>query len=166
MSDSTWPTSGGEGSAAAGASLNPGLPRRVVRGSPAPTHHVPHHVRVGPPRSMRAISADVEELLDGLDEDSRQRAALLAGELLAQVNGREPGSDGEPIGLTIELREDAVRLEAFGSVAPSVRATADQDTVSGDPLADWGRFILDRQADRWGVRCERATIWAELEVAA
>ena len=162
MSDSTWPTSGGQDSTAAGVSLNPGLTRSLARGSPARAHHV----RVGPPRSMRAISDQVKELLDGLDEDSRQRAALLAGELLAQVNGREPGSDGEPIGLTIELREDAVRLEAFGSVAPSVRAAAEQDTVSGDPLADWGRFILDRQADRWGVRCERATIWAELEVAA
>jgi hypothetical protein len=55
---------------------------------------------------MRAISGEVEALLAGLDEDSRHRAALLTGELIAQVTGRLAGWDGVPVGLTIELRED------------------------------------------------------------
>src|SRR5262245_56597430 len=158
MSDLTWPTGGDRRLSAAAPSLNPGETRRVARGSSAPTYHV----RVWPSRSMRAISDEVEALLDGLDEGSRKRAALLAGELIAQVTGRAP--DGKPIGLTIELREDAVRLEATG---PSIQGTADHDTAAGDPLADWGQFILDREADRWGVGGgERPTIWAEFEVAA
>jgi hypothetical protein len=159
MSDLTWPTGGGGRSSAAHASLNPGETRRVARGSPATTYRV----RVKPSRPMRAISGEVEASLIDLDESSRKRAALLASELIAQVTGRAP--DGEPIGLTIELREDAVRLEATGSVAPSVQGTADHDTAA-DPLADWGRFILDREADRWGVGGgEHPTIWAEIELA-
>jgi hypothetical protein len=83
------------------------------------------------------------------------------------VTGRAAGWDGVPVGLTIELREDAVRLQATGSVAPPVGASAARDAVLGDPLADWGRFILDGQADRWGVGGgEHPTIWAEIEVAA
>ena len=83
------------------------------------------------------------------------------------MTGRLAGRDGVPVGLTIELREDAVRLQATGSVAPSVGASAVHDAVLGDPLADWGRFILDGQADRWGVGDGvRPNIWAEIEVAA
>ena len=160
MSDLTRPTGGGSSSSAAKASLDPGLARRVARGSPAATHRV----RVETSRSMRAISGEVEALLDGLDEGSRIRAALLASELIAQVTGRAP--DRGPVGLTIEPREDAVRLEATGSVTPSVQGT-DHDTSSGDPFAVWGRFILDREADRWGVGGgEHPTIWAEVELAA
>jgi hypothetical protein len=161
MSDLTSPTGRGPRYSAADASLNPRETLRVARGSPAPTHRV----RVEPSCSMRAVSGEVEALLDGLDEGSRIRAALLASELIAQVTGRAP--ERGPVGLTIEPREDAVRLEATGSVTPSVQGTADHHTASGDPFADWGRFILDREADRWGVGGgERPTIWAEIEVAA
>jgi hypothetical protein len=128
---------------------------------------VKHRLRVAPSRSMRAITGEVEVLLAGLEESSRRGCGLLASELIAQVTCQAPGSNGEPIGLTVQLRDDAVRLEATGPVAPSVQASADHDPVPADPFADWGRFMIDRLADRWGVGDgARPNIWAEIEVPA
>jgi hypothetical protein len=120
-----------------------------------------HSLRVDPSRSMKAITDEVGALLDGLEEASLRSGALLASELIAQVVGRDPGFRGGPVGLEIQVREGVVRMEATGPAAPSIRA--DHDSAS-DPLADWGSFILDRLADRWGVDgpAQRA-IWAEIE---
>jgi hypothetical protein len=136
MSELTWPTGGG----------------RVTR-------LVTHRVRVQPPRSMKAISGDVEALLGGLDEDARRSGGLLATELVAQVVGRAPGSPTGPVGLSVQLRGDAVRLEATGPIAPSIG----NDSVPVDPFANWGWFILDRLSDRWGMGGgARRDIWAEI----
>jgi len=141
MSKLTWPTGGG------------GVTRVV-------THSVP----VQPPRSMRAISDDVEALLGGLEEDTRRTGAFLATELVAQAIGRAPGSPSGPVGLTVQLREHAVRLEATGPIAPSNGAAdGHDDAVPADPLAHWGWFVLDRLSDRWGVGGgARRDIWAEI----
>jgi hypothetical protein len=140
MSEFTWPSGGG------------GVAQVVT-----------HRVRVQPSRPMKAITAEVEALLDGLDEDSRRGGGLLASELVAQVVGRSPGSPSGPVGLTVQLREDAVRLEATGPVAPSIGATARQDPAPADPVADWGWFILNRLSDRWGMGGgTRRDIWAEI----
>jgi hypothetical protein len=112
---------------------------------------------------MKAVTQEVEALLDGLEEGRARSGALLASELLAQVVGRDPGFRGEPVTLTIRLCEDVVRMEAAGSATPSAGPGSDPKS-SPDPLADWGRFILDRLADRWGVRTNPLrTIWAEIE---
>jgi hypothetical protein len=117
------------------------------------------NLSVDPSRSMKAITIEVEGLLDGLDETSRRTSALMATELVAQVVGRAPASDGGPVGLTVHLREDVVRVEAKGPVAPP-----GPDGAPVDPLADWGRFILDRLADRWGVGDDaERELWAEIE---
>lgn len=139
MSELTWPTGGGHG-----------------------TQVVTHRVRVQPPRSMKAITAEVHTLLDGLNEGSRRSGALLASELVAQVVGRVPGPQSRPIGLIVQLREGVVRLVATGPVA--IRAAAGHDAAAPvDPFADWGRFILDRLSDRWGMGGgARRDIWAEI----
>ena len=140
MSEFIWPTGGGDA-----------------------TQVLTHRVRVQPPRSMKAIASEVEGLLDGLDEGSRRSGALLASELIAQVVGRAPGSESGQVGLTVKLREDAVRLEATGPVAPSIGATARHDEAPGDPRADWGWFILNRLSNRWGMGGgARRDIWAEI----
>jgi hypothetical protein len=141
MSKLTWPTGGG-----------------------GVTQVVTHRVRVQPPRSMKAISGDVEALLGGLKEDTRRSGAFLATELVAQAIGRAPGSPSGPVGLTVQLREDAIRLEATGPIAPSNGAAAGHDdAIPADPLAEWGWFILDRLSDRWGVGGgARRAIWAEI----
>jgi hypothetical protein len=141
MSEPTRPTGGGRGS-------------EVVTSS----------VSVQPPRSMKTISDDVEALLGGLDEDTRRTGAFLATELVAQAIGRAPGSPSGPVGLTVQVREQAVRLEATGPIASSNGAAAGHDdAVPGDPFAEWGWFILDRLSDCWGVGggAER-DIWAEI----
>jgi hypothetical protein len=139
MSELTWPTGGG----------------RV-------TQVVRHRVRVQPPRSMKAITGDVEALLGGWDEDTRRSGGLLASELVAQVVGRAPGSPSGPVGLSVQLRGDTVRLEATGP--PAIGPGADHnDGVPVDPFADWGCFILDRLSHRWGMGGGgRRDIWAEI----
>ncbi len=121
-----------------------------------------HRLRVDPGRSMRAVTAEVDALLAG---SGRQvpGGALLASELVAQVVGRDPRFRGDAVDLTIQLREDAVRMEASGPMTPSVSCGSDPGSAT-DPLADWGTFILDRLADRWGVQeGDRPAIWAEIE---
>jgi hypothetical protein len=122
---------------------------------------VTHHVRVDPSRSMKSVTGDVQALLDEYGEDSRRGCALLASELIAQIVGREPEWGDEPVALSVQLHKDTVRLEATG------RASSSIDTNGGtpEPLADWGRYILDRLSDRWGIRGgPRRDIWAEVEV--
>jgi hypothetical protein len=112
---------------------------------------------------MRAVTAEVDGLLAGSGGAEAPGAALLASELIAQVVGRDAGFRGDAVELTIELRKDAVRLEASGPATPDVGGASDPGAAS-DPLADWGSFILDRLADRWGVqRGARPAIWAEIE---
>lgn len=112
---------------------------------------------------MKAITDEVEALLDGLEEASLRSGALLASELIAQVVGRDPGFRGEPVGLTINVRERLVRMEATGPVPASVARSSNHDSPP-DPLADWGSFILDRLADRWGVSARpQQAIWAEIK---
>jgi hypothetical protein len=114
---------------------------------------------------MKAVIDELEALLGGFEPGSRRNAALLASELIAQVVGRAPGRDSERVRLTIELREDLVRLEAAGPLAPAVEPSAEQAEAPADPLADWGRFILDGLADRWGIGgAQRQELWAEVEV--
>lgn len=128
----------------------------------APLELERHDLRVDPRRSMKAITDEVEGLLGGVEETSRRSSALMASELIAQVVGRDPGSHSEPVALTVQLQGNVVRIEATGSVSPSVGARSDPASAP-DPLADWGRFILDRLADRWGVGGDaQQALWAEI----
>ena len=173
MSDHTWPTGGGQAfSTAADEARDRAFQGHIARGAAVhangnPDQGLTYRLPVAPSRSMKAITGEVEALLDGMEESSRRGCGLLASELIAQVTRRAPGFDGETVGLTVQLREDAVRLEATGPAAPSVQASADHDAVPADPFADWGRFMIDRLADRWGVGDgARPNIWAEIEVPA
>jgi hypothetical protein len=122
-----------------------------------------YRLRVDPSRSMRAVTAEVDGLLAGSGRAEVPGVALLASELIAQVVGRDASFRGHAVELTIELRRDAVRMEASGPAAPNVRGASDPGAAS-DPMADWGSFIIDRLADRWGVEAgARPAIWAEIE---
>jgi hypothetical protein len=109
------------------------------------------------------VTAEIDGLFAGSGRAEAPGAALLASELIAQVVGRDAGFRGDAVELTIELRKDAVRMEASGPAAPDVGAASDPDAAP-NPLADWGSYILDRLADRWGVQWgARPAIWAEIE---
>lgn len=108
---------------------------------------------------MKSVTGDVQALLEEYGDEPRRSCALLASELIAQIVGREQQWEGGSVGLTIQLRDDVIRLEATGGATAAVNGTAPE------PLADWGQFLLDRLADRWGVgEGPRRDIWAEVEV--
>lgn len=121
---------------------------------------VTHHVRVDPARSMKSVTGDVQALLEEYGDEPQRSCALLASELIAQIVGREQTWDGGSVDLTIQLREHAIRLEATGPAS----SVTDRNGP-GEDLAEWGQFLLDRLADRWGIRGgDRRAIWAEVEV--
>lgn len=127
--------------------------------SPSGGFVVTHHVRVDPTRSMKSVTGDVQALLAEYGDEPRRSCALLASELIAQIVGRQQSWDGASVELTIRVREHTIRLEATGPAS-----TADLNS-SAAPLAEWGQFLLDRLADRWGVRGgPRRGIWAEVDV--
>jgi hypothetical protein len=120
---------------------------------------VTHRIRVDPTRSMKSVTDDVQALLEEYGDDPRRSCALLASELIAQIVGREQGL-GDPVDLTIQLRADAIRLEATGAASPASGSSGPTER-----LADWGEYLLDRLADRWGIRGgPYRGIWAEVRV--
>ena len=129
--------------------------------------HAPRRIPVDSSRSMRAITGEVSELLDGLEERPRRCGALLASELIAQVAGPTRHRDRRSIEFTVQLRADAVRIEAMGPVAPALAGTADHGGGVDDPIADWGAFLMNRLTDRWGLSGGyRGAIWAEIAIPA
>ena len=135
--------------------------------TPQPDVGLAQRVPVDSSRSMRAISGEVAALLDGLEERPRRCGALLASELIAQVVGRGSRRNHRSVEFTVQLRPDAVHLEAMGPVAPELAGAADHDVVLDDPIADWGAFLIDRLADRWGLNGGyRGAIWAEIAIRA
>lgn len=171
MPDFSSPTDGGRGPGGAGGSRSVRFTYDAAESSPSPANGdgaLIYPLNLDPSRSMRAITGEVEALLDGLEETQRRSGGLLAGELIAQVvGGRVSDWNGQRVGFTVQLREDAVRMEAMGPVAPRIDATTDHDVVPDDPIADWGTFIIDRLADRWGLDGgSQQMIWAEIETPA
>jgi hypothetical protein len=121
---------------------------------------VTHHVRVDPSRSMKSVTEDVQSLLEEYGEASRRSCALLASELIAQIVGREPRWAGGPVDLTIQLREESVRMEATAPTTTVIH----HNGGSSEDLAEWGEFLLDKLADRWGVQeAPHRDIWAEVD---
>jgi hypothetical protein len=122
-------------------------------------------VTVDPRRSMKAATQELEVALDRMDANlgpSRRRAtALLASELIAQVVGRDLGDHTRPVNLLVTLPSDYVRLETRGPLAPVTSGTDGDERPS--PLAEWGQYLLDRLADRWGVdEDDPRILWAEV----
>ena len=145
---------GFNGEAADGSRISANRDRAVVGRIPVDTS-----------RSMRAITGDVAALFEGSEERPRQCGALLASELIAQVAGPTPRRDRRSVEFTAQRQADAIRLEAMGPVAPAIKGTADQDAVPPDPNTDWGAFLIDRLADRWGLSDgARQAIWVEIAI--
>jgi hypothetical protein len=126
---------------------------------------VTHTIMVDPTRSMKASTDELETALErlgaSLDPSSRRRVALLASELVAQVAGRDLGPDVGPVELVVKLEPDVIRLETRG--ATSASSALHMNGASAGSLAEWGQFLLDRLADRWGLdEDDPATLWAQV----
>ena len=75
---------------------------------------------------------------------------------------RQAGSEGgDQIELVVRRSEALVRAEVR---EPKPNVVVTQPPV--ESLADWGMFIVDRVADRWGVnRGEGTVVWCEIDLA-
>jgi hypothetical protein len=166
MSDFRTRTGEGRGPGPADEARDGDAIHSAENGSPIPADRdrvVTHRLHIDPSRTMKAVTAEVESMLDGMDQGPRHSGALLASELIAQVVARTPEWNTHHVELTIQLRPDAVRLEAAGPAAPASAATRGLHVVP-DPIADWGAFLIERLADRWGVDGgSHPSIWAEIE---
>jgi hypothetical protein len=126
-----------------------------------------HTLNVDPRRSMKSATAELETTLERLganmDPQSRRLTALLASELIAQVAGGDLDHGNGAVGLTERFRPNNVRLETRGPSMPSATRRFEPDAANG--LAEWGRFVLDRLANRWGIDGkDPAVLWAEIEL--
>jgi hypothetical protein len=114
---------------------------------------------------MRAATRELEMALDrfgaDLDPTARAATALLASELVAQVVGRELDVRTRPVNLIVTLRPESVRLETRG---PTLRLVGESVPAwRGNGLAEWGRYLLDRLADDWGMDgADPPNLWAEV----
>jgi hypothetical protein len=127
-----------------------------------------HTLSVDPRHSMKAATEELDAALARLgadmDTSTRRQTALLASELIAQVAGRDLGHTTGPVDLTVRFRPHSVRLETRGPSKPSVGNGSVPD--ASNVLADWGNFLLNRLASRWGVDGSSPWIlWAEVDLA-
>jgi len=124
-----------------------------------------HTISVDPRRSMRAATRELEAALDrlgaNLDPPALRATALLATELVAQVVGRELNPRTRPVKLIVTLGPGSVRLETRGPTLSLVGEPV--PATRADGLAEWGRYLLDRLADDWGMDDgEPPNLWAEV----
>jgi anti-sigma regulatory factor (Ser/Thr protein kinase) len=116
------------------------------------------------PVSPEAASA-ARHALDGLAAQlggGRLRdVRLLVSELVTNAVRHANLSDGDVIGLVVELAEHALRVEVHdpgGGFVPSA-PSPDPTRPSG-----WGLYLVAELADRWGVDSDdRTLVWFELD---
>jgi hypothetical protein len=133
------------------------LPRSAVR-----------TLSVDPRHSMKVATAELETALERLGADmspaSRRQTALLASELIAQVAGRDLDHGSGPVDLTVRFSPNLIRLETRGPALPSATHGFEPEVANG--FAEWGQFVLQRLASRWGIHGkDPAILWAEIELA-
>ena len=110
-------------------------------------------------------AAVARHALDGLGDElpgGRMRdVRLLVSELVTNAVRHANLSDGDVIGLVVELADDALRVEVHdpgGGFVPSA-PSPDPTRPSG-----WGLYLVAELADRWGVDSdERTLVWFELD---
>jgi hypothetical protein len=118
---------------------------------------------------MKAATLELETAMVGLGAEmspaSRRQTALLASELIAQVAGRDLDHSDAAVEVTLRFRPNRVRLETCGPAMPSATRRFEPDAANG--LAEWGRFVLDRLSDRWGIDDkDHSVLWAEIQLPA
>lgn len=97
--------------------------------------------------------------LGSLDPRSSDSVQLLVSELVSNSVRHSGRPEGDPILLTVDLRDDAVRAEVVD------RGTGVNEPPPARPgsAAGWGFHIVDRLADDWGYTREGPTrVWFEM----
>src|SRR2546428_219835 len=124
------------------------------------------HINVEFDRGPTAVSAARNALMpldDRLQADLLNDIRLLVSELVTNSVRHADGDGTGSVGLAIKLRTDRVRVEVTDAGAgfePKPREPG-QSQASG-----WGLYLVDRLADRWGVkRGDRTNVWFEMDGA-
>jgi anti-sigma regulatory factor (Ser/Thr protein kinase) len=110
-------------------------------------------------------AASARHALDGLAAElpgGRLRdVRLLVSELVTNAVRHANLTDGDVIGLVVDLAEEALRVEVHdpgGGFVPSA-PSPDPTRPSG-----WGLYLVAELADRWGVDSDdRTLVWFELD---
>jgi anti-sigma regulatory factor (Ser/Thr protein kinase) len=87
--------------------------------------------------------------------------SLCVSELVTNRVQQGDPRGGEEMELIVRRRAELVRAEV---IDPRPDVLVSQSLT--EPLSDWGIFIVDRVADRWGVdRGEGTVVWCEIDLA-
>jgi len=124
------------------------------------------HINVEFDRGPTSVSAARNALMpldDRLQADLLNDIRLLVSELVTNSVRHADGDGADSVGLAVKLRTDRVRVEVTDAGAgfePKPREPG-QSQASG-----WGLYLVDRLADRWGVRRgDRTNVWFEMDGA-
>jgi anti-sigma regulatory factor (Ser/Thr protein kinase) len=104
----------------------------------------------------------VGEALESVSQDRRDAARLLVSELVtSSVRDADPGPQGS-IEIRVDLSQERVRVEV---VDPGETFNLPKRR-GAEPGTGAGLVLLDRIADRWGVRSDGVpAVWFELDLA-
>ncbi|HYH58741.1 MAG TPA: ATP-binding protein [Thermoleophilaceae bacterium] len=117
-------------------------------------------LRLNPgPEAIPAARRALDGLTDLVERPVQENLRLLVTELV--TNGVRYGSDRGPVGVTVTLEEDCVRVEVTDcgrGFSPPEAPMPREDGTGG-----WGLQLVDRVADAWGVRVgDHTCVWFEL----
>jgi anti-sigma regulatory factor (Ser/Thr protein kinase) len=115
----------------------------------------------GLPQAVGAARRALREWERHFEPDLFYDLSLCVSELVTKSIQRAEPVSGHEIELAVSRHEDLVRAEVMEE---------HRDVVVTQPASmdgeDWGMFIVDRVADRWGVDRSRGTrVWCEIELA-
>lgn len=113
------------------------------------------------PDAARAARHGLGDLAGKLERTLLDDLQLLVSELVANSVRHASAAPETPVGLDVRVSADRVRVEvsdAGGGFTPRAR-TPEQSAEGG-----WGLFLVDRLADRWGVKGNGQTlVWLEID---
>lgn len=102
----------------------------------------------------------LEPLRRHIDPRSFESLRLLVTELVNNSVKHSGCPEGDPILLTVDLRDEVVRVEVTDRGAGFTRA---RPSMGGEETSGWGLLLVDRLSDHWGFSSEGATrTWFEL----
>ena len=117
----------------------------------------------GDSRSVAAARRELERLLWALDQSEFATLTLLVSELIGNSVKHAGMRAGGVIRLDVVLTQAVARVEVRDEGRGFVPAARD----ASSPLESrWGLHLLQRMADRWGVKADPHTlVWFELDRA-
>jgi anti-sigma regulatory factor (Ser/Thr protein kinase) len=109
-------------------------------------------------RAPEAARRGLEALRTTFDDTTVDEAVLLVSELVTNSVRHAGLGEGDTISVEVRQAEGSLRVEVSD---PGAGFDADP-SPRGD--GGWGLLLLDRVADRWGVRRgDRTSVWFELD---